>query len=43
MHSDLWLLTCGGSQPWQDDPDVIKVSCPGRIYGVVYELRRLRE
>jgi len=33
-------LLFGGTFPWQDDPDVITVSCPDHEVNNVFELRR---
>jgi uncharacterized repeat protein (TIGR04076 family) len=34
-------LQFGATFPWQDDPDVIKVSCPDAEVNNVFELRRI--
>ncbi len=35
-------LQFGGMFPWQDDPDVIHVSCPDGKVNNIFELRRIR-
>ncbi len=34
-------LQCGGTFPWQQDPDVTEVSCPDGDVNVIFELRRI--
>lgn len=34
-------LQFGATFPWQDDPDVIQVSCPDAEVNNVFELRRM--
>ena len=34
------VLQCGGSFPWEDDPDKATVACPDPASPVVFELRR---
>jgi uncharacterized repeat protein (TIGR04076 family) len=36
-------LQTGGTFPWQEDPDVIRVCCPDPEVGNIFELRRIRE
>ena len=35
------VLKCGGTFPWQEDPDTIVVSCPDPEVNNVFELRRI--
>ena len=43
LFPSLWVLMCGGTFPWEDDPDMTTVACPDATNPVVFELRRLRE
>ena len=35
------VIKCGGSFPWQDDPDVVTASCPDSEVVNVFEIRRI--
>lgn len=43
LFNTLAVLRFGGERPYDEDRDVILVSCPDLKHQVIYELRRLRE
>ena len=41
--SCIQVLRCGGSFPWEMNPDYATIACPDAENQVVFELRRLNE
>lgn len=42
LYSTLSVLRFGGERSYDEDRDVVQVSCPDLAHQVIYELRRLR-
>ena len=41
LYPMAWALQYGATFPWQEDPDVMRISCPDPSVNLVFELRRI--
>lgn len=41
IYQMIWGLQYGAVYPWQEDPDIMRITCPDPDVNMVFELRRI--